>query len=387
MPGYEAPPDWPRAVFYEGALVVGYLDEWVDEDFVTRQEPAIFVSTDYGRYYYLQSVMPSVLTEGSIWYSTVRAIRYTKNGQIHVVLQEHELSDPMPLYYVRSDDFGATWTTPVMVGAADGPTWTGGIPKETPDSYYYKVELYVSGSNVAIGVLEYPRKLSYISVHDDLYIDYPFPLQYHYADNYQYYYPMDFLIKVSTDGGETFGEWTRIKNDEDQTVEGGGTKAWGYSADHPFIQDRGIAFGSCNGNLYIMSMLTEITKTMGGTPRSDDPFNEFWGVGFLTVPYAPETAPVFVSYCIPGWTGTPERTVIRSGYLTSRPSVVIDEDDETFIVFGTIGTGTSIYETFFNGEFTSNLVMSDVLISGDVSVRMWADWAIPLSLGGHAYLF
>lgn len=354
----------------------------------------ILYSDNRGRPWKLLADLP--LPAGSLASQTILSCKILQNGQIHVLLRANSLSPVgQILYYFHSDDLGATWAGPIDIGTVAGPTWTGGIADTTPSGYYYDAELYVYGNNVAIGMIERERRLSYTSVYQDLYVDYPVPpIQSRtYIDQLQTYYPMDFLIKVSTDGGNTFGDWTRIKNDADQTLNAGETKAWGSTNSVMFSGGlstgpslpigAGLIFGSSGGDLYMMSTMWEITKTMGGDTRTVDP-DDFDGTGFWHDPlYDPTWERVMVSYRIPGWTGTPVRTVLSTNIPDGVPRSVTDEDDDTFIVFGNIGN--TVYETFFNGAFGLNavLVVDDV---GQTYNHMGACW--PVSGGAvNVYLF
>ena len=353
----------------------------------------VVYSDNFGKRWQLWAALPNDID--GIAYN-IDAYKMLQNGQIHVIASR----DLGPLvgeekYYLRSDDLGKTWRDAVLVGAVEGPAWTGGIPDTEPmGGYYWDIDLYVYGDNVAIGMIERERRLSYTSVYQDLYVSGPVLPIIYYGDRLQYYYPMDFLIKVSTDGGETFGEWTRIKNDENQTLNAGETKAWGSDNDVFFTSglSRGpsmpdgsrLIFGSSGGDLYAMCIMWEITKTMDTSTRTEDP-DDFLGTGWWHDPLeSPTFRRVLVSYRIPNWTGTPERTVLKENLPEFAPTSVMDEDDDTFIVFGEIGN--TIYEVFFNGTFGLNPVMA-VPEMGEYYSSMGACWPFSSSGGVNVYLF
>lgn len=234
------------------------------------------------------------------------------SGVAHLALRD-EFDVDGPTYYTRTEDLGRTWSAPTQCMPSTPLPWSGGAPLQTSNRRLESFRVFADGDRVAVFGRENWTEQQYIAVYDDE--RYAFLAGYWNEDHYVPYLPYDFIIATSADGGQTWSSPVRIKNDENQAPDGGGTYAWGGGDPRPSLDGTPQLPVHCNyalfnvGNdLYLAGQLMDLNKRMGGTPNPDHP-NIISG-SWATIPYGVENREAILVYRIPGWTGTPVREVV-----------------------------------------------------------------------------
>ena len=195
-----------------------------------------------------------------------------QNGEIHL-----RNTAEAQLRYAYSSDLGETWVIRDQGGIMWHPQpWVGGEIHQTSGRNFSYPTVHASGDKVVIACMENWTEQYYINGYNVEHAQFPGP---HYRKNItQRYTPTDLIINISYDRGATWIGPVRYKNDQNQTLDGGATLAWGGSSPHgmgtivgypewaPLSFPAQPQIVSYNGDLYIFALLYEIYKKMAAVP-------------------------------------------------------------------------------------------------------------------------
>lgn len=358
------------------------------------------VSSDFGVTWTRYTNLPPLIPPMDAWH--LAAIDIQQNGEVTVLLRR-SLAANEPCYYFYSDDMGQTWHGGVICIPASPLPWTGGTIHQTSNRSLSSLRVMRRGDLVVVSGAEGWTEQRYISAYGvprRAWI--PGPIT--YEDHTFRYCPTDYIYCYSLDKGVTWSEPFRVKNDENQTLDGGGTKAWGLTVPQIGIGVgpesvpgwQGPDIGYYAGDLYLFSRTFQINKRTGSWPSPDPPAIG-WQHDFTPIDYDE----VFLVYKMPGVVGAPERTVVTltaephvasspprmvSGTLSSI-SLVNDYYGQTLILAGLYrnppvrdsiipNTVTmSLREIWMNGSWTGNLVVPVVNAVGvSTAASFQMDW-------------
>lgn len=344
--------------------------------------PRLMVSSNYGGSYatnYITQPSP-VLDPAYHW--DVRSIKIKQQGEVYCLWQPRtaggDWDTSSAVYFSKSLDLGATWSTPVLaMGAAPQP-WTGGtILGGSARNYdYIAIAVNATGQKIACCVLEGETEIEYTPIPDCYYFQWPGDDT---TKDYDWsYFPQDILIVTSVDGGASWGSVVRNKMDENQDDYTSDVYFWGQkppALPPEEVSNHGVYAGVYGDTLCVFMCCWQGYRDDDFYLTTPEPL-----IGYKYTPYGPDYLHCIAMLTDAGWDGNLSR-LSEDDTETVDSWLVAGYNDDCTHLFVIGGGSGGVYEEFHNGVIGPNSIWGTPAVQFDIS------FALELAEEAYTYFF